>query len=99
MRRQGFGLRRRRFRPREAAFPARSTRVLILVPGGEDENRTYIENEAYDVKADRWFKLAPMPAGRHGHGVAAVGRSAYVVGGALQRGGRVSAQLLAFTLP
>jgi N-acetylneuraminic acid mutarotase len=73
---------------------------LILVLGGEDENRTYIENEAYDVKADRWFKLAPMPAGRHGHGVAAVGRSAYVVGGALQRGGGgVSAQLLAFTLP
>lgn len=73
---------------------------LILVLGGEDEKRTYIENEAYDVKANRWFKLASLPAGRHGHGVAAVGQSAYVVGGALQRGaGDVDAQLLAFTLP
>jgi N-acetylneuraminic acid mutarotase len=73
---------------------------LILVMGGEDEKRAYAENEAYDVKAARWLKLAPLPAGRHGDGVAAVGPSAYVVGGALQRGaGDTTDQLLAFTLP
>jgi N-acetylneuraminic acid mutarotase len=73
---------------------------LILVIGGEDEERTYVENEAYDVTTGRWSKLAPMPAGRHGHGVAAVGPSAYVVGGALKRGaGDTTDQLLAFTLP
>ena len=70
---------------------------MILVVGGEDEKRTYLENEAYDMKADRWLKLAPMPAGRHGHGVAAVGEFAYVVGGALKRGaGDTTDQLIAF---
>jgi N-acetylneuraminic acid mutarotase len=70
---------------------------MILVVGGEDEKRTYIENEAYDIKAGRWLKLAPMPAGRHGDGVAAVGEFAYVVGGALKRGaGDTTDQLIAF---
>jgi Kelch motif len=73
---------------------------LILVVGGEDEKRTYVENEAYDPKTGRWLKLAPLPAGRHGDGVAAVGPSAFVVGGALQRGaGDTTDQLLAFTMP
>jgi N-acetylneuraminic acid mutarotase len=73
---------------------------LIVVTGGEDEKRTYDENEAYDVKAQRWSVLAPLPAGRHGHGVAAAGQSVYVAGGALQRGGAdVIGELLAFTLP
>lgn len=75
-------------------------RSLILVLGGEDEKRTYVENEAYDVKTGLWRKLAPMPVGRHGHGVAVIGQTAYVVGGASQRGGRGElAELLAFTLP
>jgi hypothetical protein len=73
---------------------------LILVLGGEDEQRTYSENEGYDVKSGRWSKLAPMPAGRHGHGVAVVGASAYVMAGALQRGGRgLTEELLVFRLP
>jgi len=73
---------------------------LILVIGGEDETRTYVENEAYDVEARRWLRLAPMPAGRHGHGAAVVGPCAYVDGGALQRGGRgATDELLAFSLP
>jgi Kelch motif len=72
---------------------------LILVIGGEDETRTYVENEAYDVESRRWLKLAPLPAGRHGHGAAVVGPAAWVVGGALQRGGRgATDELLAFTL-
>jgi N-acetylneuraminic acid mutarotase len=73
---------------------------LILVVGGEDETRTYVENEGYDVEFRRWLKLAPMPAGRHGHGAAVVGASVYVAGGALQRGGRgATDELLAFSLP
>jgi N-acetylneuraminic acid mutarotase len=73
---------------------------MILVVGGEDEKRTYLENEAYDMKAGRWLKLAPMPAGRHGDGVAAVGEFAYVVGGALKRGaGDTTDQLIAFKWP
>jgi len=72
---------------------------LILVVGGEDEERTYTENEGYDLESGRWRRLAPMPGGRHGHGAAVVGRSAYVVGGALQRGGRgATDELLAYTL-
>jgi N-acetylneuraminic acid mutarotase len=73
---------------------------VILVAGGEDEKRTYLENEAYDVKTGRWLKLAPMPAGRHGDGVAAVGEFVYVVGGALKRGaGDTTDQLIAFKWP
>jgi len=73
---------------------------LILVLGGEDEKRTYAENEAFDVSAGRWLKLAPLPAGRHGDGVAAIGDVVHVVGGALQRGaGDTTAEFLAFTLP
>jgi N-acetylneuraminic acid mutarotase len=73
---------------------------MILVIGGEDEKRAYVENEAYDVKASRWLKLAPLPAGRHGDGVAAVGQFAYVVGGALKRGGGdTTDQLIAFKWP
>jgi Kelch motif len=73
---------------------------LILVIGGEDETRTYVENEGYDMDTGRWLKLAPLPTGRHGHGAAVVGNSAYVAGGALQRGGRgATDELLAFSLP
>jgi N-acetylneuraminic acid mutarotase len=73
---------------------------LILVLGGEDEKRAYVENEGYDVKAGRWSKLVPLPAARHGHGVAAVGQSVYVMAGASQRGsGGVNNELLVFTLP
>jgi len=73
---------------------------LILVLGGEDEKRAYVENEAYDVKTGRWSKLAPLPSARHGHGVAAVGQAVYVMAGASERGGGgVNDKLFVFTLP
>jgi hypothetical protein len=73
---------------------------MILVIGGEDERRAYVENEAYDVMAGRWLKLAPMPAARHGVGVAAVGEFVYVAGGAFQRGSKdTTDQLIAFKWP
>jgi len=44
--------------------------------------------------------LAPLPAGRHGHGAAAIGNDIYFVGGALMPGGGgVTGELLMFTWP
>jgi len=52
------------------------------------------------VKGNRWVKLAPLPSPRHGIAGAAVGTSAYFVGGAQGTGGNgTSDQLFAFTLP
>ena len=75
---------------------------MIVVAGGECRNeRTYIENEAYDLNAGRWSTLAPLPAGRHGFGAVTVGRALYFAAGSLEcgGGGRLSDELLVFTLP
>ena len=73
---------------------------MILVIGGETRKATFVENEGYDVKSGQWRTLAPLPEGRHGHGVAVIGDAVYVVGGALGPGGRgVTDQLIVFTLP
>jgi N-acetylneuraminic acid mutarotase len=75
-------------------------RDFILVLGGEDDTRTYRENEGFDVKNNRWVTFAPLPAGRHGFGASTVGRSAYFISGAQGRGGRdVTDEVLVFTLP
>src|SRR5215471_882216 len=50
---------------------------MILVLGGELPNHTFVENEAYDPTRGRWVALAPMPAGRHGFGGAAIGSNVY----------------------
>jgi len=75
---------------------------MLVVAGGECRNqRTYSENEAYDLNAARWSTLAPLPAGRHGFGAVVIGRSLYFAAGALDcgGGGRLSDELLVFTLP
>ena len=75
---------------------------MIVVAGGECLNkRTYSENEAYDLNAGRWSTLAPLPAGRHGFGAVTIGRSLYFAAGSLDcgGGGRLSDELLVFTLP
>ena len=73
---------------------------MIVYLGGEDDKRAYSENEGFDIKANRWVTLAPMPAGRHGLGVAAIGSTLYVAGGGKGRGNReVTNELLAFTMP
>ena len=74
----------------------RSDRGLIVVDGGESNaGVTFNQNEAYDVGAGRWIPLAPMPAGRHGFGAAAVGDTLYFAGGALGcGGGGLTAELL-----
>jgi N-acetylneuraminic acid mutarotase len=74
-------------------------RGLIVYLGGEDDVRTYKENEAFDVSSGRWVALAPMPEGRHGLGVSAIGDTLYVAGGGKGRGNRgVTTELLAFTM-
>jgi hypothetical protein len=76
---------------------------MILFMGGEGKppgNGTYNENEAFDLKTNRWIALPGMPTGRHGFGLAAVGDAAYVITGAKGGGSReVDTQVLTFTLP
>jgi hypothetical protein len=73
---------------------------MIVFLGGEDDHRTYDENEAFDLKTNRWVKLAPMPTGRHGFGAAALGANLYIASGARGRGaGEPTDELLAFSLP
>jgi N-acetylneuraminic acid mutarotase len=72
---------------------------MIVFLGGEDDRRTYDENEGFDLKSNRWVKLAPMPSGRHGFGAAALGNYLYVASGAGGRGaGAPTNELLVFSL-
>ena len=80
-------------------------RGLLFFAGGECRtpniaHGTFDENEAYDLKAGKWRKLAALPAGRHGFAAAAVGNALYFVGGSTEcgSGGRLNDNL-AFTLP
>ena len=75
---------------------------LIMVLGGElpPEDRTFNENEAFDIKANAWRTLAPMPAGRHATAAATLGGNVYLAGGSLKPGGgAVTDQLIVFNLP
>jgi N-acetylneuraminic acid mutarotase len=74
---------------------------LILNAGGECKRcETFSENEANDPKSNRWLTLAPLPAGRHGFGTAAVGHYVYFTGGALGcGGGSLPDELLVFNIP
>jgi N-acetylneuraminic acid mutarotase len=72
---------------------------LILVLGGELAPKTYVENEGYDLKSDKWVTLTPMPEGRHNFGSGVIGSDAYFVGGSLKPGvGEPTGQLIVFTL-
>ena len=72
---------------------------LILVVGGEcDRGRTFNQNEAYDLRADRWLTLA-SPVGRHGFNGATLGDDAYFAGGNKGcGGGDTTDELLLFKL-
>jgi Kelch motif len=73
---------------------------MIFVVGAEDGMRTYDENEAYDIKAGRWFKLRPLPQRLHGSAVASLGRYLYNFAGARMSGSiDVTDQTLAFSIP
>jgi hypothetical protein len=73
---------------------------MILVLGGETTTGSLTDHEGFDVKQNRWVKLAPLPSPRHGIAGAAVGNVAVFAGGAEGVGGNgTSDQLFAFTLP
>src|SRR5262249_39754506 len=74
---------------------------LILVLGGElPPSTTFTENEGFDVKANTWKRLAPMPAGPPAPPPAGPGRQLYLAGGSLTPGGAgATNQTIAFTLP
>jgi hypothetical protein len=59
-------------------------RYVIAVGGeriAEGESGVYEEVEAYDVEADTWHTLPPLPTARHGLGADAVGATLYVLAG------------------
>src|SRR5215813_6986771 len=73
---------------------------MIIVIGGETDVASLTDNDGFDVKANRWVKLASLPLARHGIAGAAIGSSAYFAGGAQGVGGNgTSDQLFVFTLP
>ncbi len=53
----------------------------IYVFGGEGNEGTFDENEAYAPQTNTWETLDPMPTARHGLGAAVVGDTIYVIGG------------------
>ena len=72
---------------------------LILVIGGETTVASLVDNEGFDVKENRWVKLAPLPAPRHGIAGAVIGDVAYFAGGAQGVGASgTSDQIFAFAL-
>jgi hypothetical protein len=75
-------------------------RGLIFVLAAEDNRRTYDQNFAFDLSANRWLRLKPLPQPMHAFGAAAVGQYLYLAGGARMVGSSdVTDQLLAFSLP
>jgi hypothetical protein len=74
---------------------------MILVIGGESGSggTTFVENEAFDPKTNKWVTLAPMPTGRHAFGLAVAGSSVYLVAGSTGPGGSaITPNVIAFTL-
>ena len=87
-----------------AIRPRRGSAVLyrgrILVTGGEcDNDKPFVDNDAYDLKSARWTSLAPMLSGRHGIQAATDGQVVYIPGGAPVCRTGVSDTLLTFRLP
>lgn len=54
------------------------------VPGSD---HIFRETEVYDVRTDRWKKLAPMPLPRHGTAAVAIDGTIYIPGGGNRAGG------------
>ena len=73
---------------------------MIVVFGGEcRDEKTFSDNEGYDLSSKRWKKLRPAE-GRHGFGAATIGNRAYFVAGAHGCGGEaLGKELLVFTMP
>jgi len=73
---------------------------MIVFLGGEDDDRGYNENEGFVLKDYRWMTLKPMPTGRHGFGLAALGSDLYIISGARSRGAQQPTdETLVFRMP
>lgn len=73
---------------------------MIVFLGGEDDKRTYDEDEGFDLRNNRWVRLAPMPTGRHGFGAAALGKTLFIASGAKGTGANEpSSEMLALSVP
>jgi N-acetylneuraminic acid mutarotase len=81
------------------AAVALGDRCLAL--GGESWHRegpgTFPANESFTLASGQWQALAPLPAARHGLGVAVLGGAVYAVGGGPTRGNSYTAQVDVFT--
>lgn len=72
----------------------------IIVAGGECRNRaTYNEVEAFDLAANKWLTLTPLPSGRHVAGGASIGDKVYFAGGSRGCGGNDKANDLFVLTP
>jgi N-acetylneuraminic acid mutarotase len=59
---------------------------LVVAVGGENVTEPFDTVQAFDVESQRWSKLPPLPAPRHGPAVAVLEDSLYAIGGAAGAG-------------
>lgn len=61
----------------------------VIVGGGESHTQeiSHTENDAFDVKSEKWRRWPDSLVGRHGTGYAIVGNYVYVASGSAKRGG------------
>ena len=73
---------------------------LLIVAGGEEPTGVLGAVEGYSISDEEWSALPDLPTARHGAGVARLGTSVYVIGGATQPGHSASTpevEALSFT--
>jgi hypothetical protein len=58
----------------------------VIALGGESTTSVSNAVQAYDVKAQTWSELTPLPTGRHGIAATALKDSLYAIGGATTAG-------------
>ncbi len=74
---------------------------LLVVAGGEEPTGVLGAVEGYSISDEEWAALPDLPTARHGAGVARLGTSVYVIGGATQPGHSASTsevEALGFTV-
>jgi hypothetical protein len=71
----------------------------VVIAGGEASTGTIADVQAFDPRSRRWSALPPLEQPRHGLGVAALGRTLYVLLGGPTPGLAVSSTATALRLP
>ena len=72
--------------PRQEVAVAELDGLIYVVGGFLGDGSTSPAAEVYDVAADRWRSIAPLPAAVHHAGAAAIEGRVYVLGGFDDRG-------------